>query len=158
VVDYYCDTQPEAGAYCIHCTGIDRYNAIAFDFKPDKDLTQLVQKGCTLDLWVRGNSPGAQIEVRFLDTKTADPKDHPWRMGTAIDQKTAAWDGQWHHVQILLKSLKDRGSWDGAWFNPQGLFDWAAVDRFEIVSEYHDFVGMDFWFDDIRVADPPGTR
>jgi endoglucanase len=156
-VDFYCDTQPAGGMYCIYCTGIDRYNAIAFDFHPDKDLTQLVQKGCTLDLWVRGNSPGARVEVRFLDTKTADPTDHPWRMGKAIDQTNAAWDGQWHRVQIPLKSFVDRGSWDGAWFNPQGLFDWAAVDRFEIVSEYHSLVGMDFWFDDIRVANAPGV-
>ena len=157
-VDFYCDTQPEAGAYCIHCTGIDRYNAIAFDFRPDKDLTQLVQKGCTLDFWVRGNSPGAKFDVRFLDTKTADPKDHPWRMRATIDQKVAAWDGQWHHVQIPLKSFTEHGSWDGTWFTPQGLFDWAAVDRFEIVSEHHSFAGMDFWFDDIRVANPPGSR
>ena len=76
-------------------------------------------------------------------------------MTATIDQKIAAWDGQWHHVQIPLKSFVDRGSWDdNAWFSPQGLFDWSAVDRFEIVSEYHDFVGMQFWFDDIRVTKP----
>jgi hypothetical protein len=28
------------------------------------------------------------------------------------------------------------------------------VDRLEIVAEYHDFVGMQFWFDDLRVTDP----
>jgi endoglucanase len=157
-LDFYCNTVPADGVYCIYCTGFDRYNAIGFDFRPDKDLTLLVQKGCMLDLWVRGDTPGAQVEVRFIDTKTSDPRDHPWRMGMAIDQKMVAWNGQWHHVQIPLKSFIDRGSWDNAWFNPQGLFDWSAVDRFEIVSEYHDFVGMQFWFDDIRVTAPPGVR
>lgn len=157
-LDLYCDTAPQDGVYCIRCTGFDRYNAIGFDFKPDRDLTVLVPAGYLLDFWVRGDTPGAQIEVRFLDTKTADPRDHPWRMGMAIDQKLVAWDGQWRHVQIPLKSFVDRGSWDNAWFNPQGLFDWSAVDRFEIVSEYHDFVGMQFWFDDIRVAKPSGGR
>ncbi len=33
-----------------------------------------------------------------------------------------------------------------------------AVDRFEIVSEYHDFVGMQFWFGEIRITKPPGVR
>ena len=157
-LDFYCNTVPADGVYCIYCTGFDRYNAIGFDFRPDKDLTLLVQKGGMLDLWVRGDTPGAQVEVRFIDTKTSDPRDHPWRMGMAIDQKMVAWDGQWHHVQIPLKSFVERGSWDNAWFNPQGAFDWSAVDRFEIVSEYHNFVGMQFWFDDLRVTNPPGVR
>jgi endoglucanase len=157
-VDFYWDAEPAEGAYCIYCTGIARYNAIAFDFRPDKDLTALVQNGCALEFWVRGDTPGARFEVRFLDTKTDDPRDHPWRMGTAIDGKTAAWDGQWHQVRIPLENLLDRGSWDNGWFNPQGAFNWAAVDRFEIVAEYQDFAGVQFWFDDLRVTDPPRVR
>ena len=47
---------------------------------------------------------------------------------------------------------------DPLFFYPQGVFNWAAVDRFEIVSEYHDFVGMQFWFDDLRVTKPAGAR
>jgi endoglucanase len=157
-VDFYYDADPAEGAYCIFCTGIARYNAIAFDFRPDQDLTLLVQNGSALELWVRGDTPSARIEVRFLDTKTSDPRDHPWRMGAAIDSKTAPWDGQWHRVSIPLKSFVERGSWDNAWFNPVGAFNWAAVDRFEIVSEYHDWVGMQFWFDDLRVTDPARVR
>jgi endoglucanase len=157
-LDFYWDVAPADGAYCVYCTGFGQYNTIGFDFKPDKDLTVLVQKGYLLDLWVRGDTPGARFDVRFLDTKTTDPRDHPWRMTAVIDQKYGAWDGQWRHVQIPLKSFVDRGSWDNAWFNPQGAFNWAAVDRFEIVAEYHDFVGMQFWFDDIRVAKAAGVR
>jgi endoglucanase len=158
ILDLYCDIVPAQGAYCIYCTGFDRYNAIGFDFRPDKDLKTLLQMGYMLDFWVRGDTPGARIEVRFIDTKTANAGDHPWRMGMAIDRNIAPWDGQWHHVQVPLKSFQERGSWDNAWFNPQGVFNWAAVDRFEIVSEYHDFVGMQFWFDDIRVVKPSGGR
>lgn len=157
-LDYYCDTQPADGAYCIHCSGFDQYGAIALDFKPDRDLTQLVAKGDSLEFWVRGNSPAARFDVRFLDTKTADPADHPWRMRKTIDQKVAPWDGQWHKVQIPLKSFTEHGSWDGTWLTPQGRFDWAAVDRFEIVAEHHSFAGIDFWFDDIRIVDPAGSR
>jgi endoglucanase len=157
VLDFYCDTEPAEGAYCIRCTGFDRYNSIAFDFRPDKDLTYLVQQGASLEFQVRGDSPGARFDVRFLDTKTDDPQDHPWRMRATIDQTVAAWDGQWHRVQIPLTSFREHGSWDGTWFNPQGLFDWSAADRFEIVSEHHSFAGMNFWFDEVRITDPPGT-
>jgi endoglucanase len=157
-VDFYCDTVPAAGAYCIRCTGFDRYSSIGFDFRPDKDLTVLVKMGYLLDFWVRGDTPGARFDVRFIDTKTTDPQDHPWRMTATIDQNTAAWDAKWHHVQIPLRGFVDRGSWDNAWFLPQGAFDWSAVNRFEIVSEYHDFVGMQFWFDSIRITSPPGAR
>jgi endoglucanase len=157
-LDYYWDLTPAAGAYCIFCTGIARYNSIGFDFRPNKNLTWLVENGSSLELWVRGDTPGSRIEVRFLDTKTTDPDDHPWRMGAALDATLVPWDGQWHRVQIPLKSLAERGSWDNAWFNPRGAFDWTAVDSFEIVSEYHDFVGRQFWFDEIRIAHPPGVR
>jgi hypothetical protein len=32
----------------------------------------------------------------------------------------------------------------------------ATVDRFEVVAEYHDLVGMRFFFDEIRVPNPAG--
>ena len=157
-LDFYCDTLPKNGLYCIRCTGFDRYNNIGFDLRPNKDLTFLVSSGYVLDFWVRGDTPGARFDVRFLDTKTADPADHPWRKNATIDQTIAPWDGQWHHVQIPLQSFVDGGSWDNTWFPPPGSFDWSAVDCFQIVSEYHDFVGMQFWFDDIRIAPAPGSR
>ena len=153
-VDFYCAAGPAEGAYCLYCTGLARYNHITFDFRPDKDLTLLVQGGSALQLWVRGDTPNASVEVRFVDTKTSDPRDHPWRMGTAIDSAIVRWDGEWHQVRIPLKNLQDRGAWDSAWFNPPGAFDWAAADWFQIVAEYHDFVGVQFWFDGLRVTDP----
>jgi endoglucanase len=158
-LDFYCDVAPAVGAYCIYCTGFDRYNLIGFDFRPDRDLTELAQRGYLLEFWVRGDTPGARFEVRFLDSKTADPQDHPWRMASTIDQSIAPWDSAWHRVQIPLRNFVDRGSWDdNTWFLPRGAFDWSAVSRFEIVAEYHSLVGMQFWFDEIRVAKPPGAR
>jgi endoglucanase len=155
-LDFYCSVAP--ADYCIYCTGFDRYNFVGFQFRPTKDLTVLVQKGYVLDFWVAGDTPGARFDVRFLDTKTGDPQDHPWRMNVTIDQSLVAWDGQWHHVQIPLRSFVAGGSWDNAWFPPPGLFDWSAVDRLAIVAEYHSFAGMRFWFDDIRIAKGPGSR
>jgi endoglucanase len=157
-LDYYCTTAPAEGLYCISCAGLARYDAIVFDFRPNKDMSLLAQKGSALEFWVRGGVPGAKLEVRFVDTKTSDPQDHPWRMGATLDEKQTTWDSQWHRVQIPLKDFVDRGSWDNGWFNPQGAFNWAAVDRFEIVAEYHDLTGMQFWFDTLRVTDPVGVR
>lgn len=153
-IDFYCDADPTAGAYCISFTGCDRYGTIGFDFKPDKDLSVLASTGRLLDFWVRGDTPGTRFDIRFIDTKTADPQDHPWRMTATIDESVAVWDGRWNRVQIPLRDFADGGSWDdGVWLNPRGRFDWSAVNRFEIVAEHHDFVGMQFWFDDIRVTE-----
>jgi endoglucanase len=155
VVDFYSETDPAGGRYCIYWTGVPQYSNIGFAFKPVKDMTCLVGDGSTFDFRVRGDSPGAKFDVRFIDTKTDDPNDHPWRMRLTIDETLAAWDGEWKHLRIPLSRFTEHGSWDdNQWFNPQGLFDWAAADRFEIVSEHQDLKGIQFWFDDVRVTDP----
>ncbi|MBN1362573.1 MAG: glycoside hydrolase family 5 protein [Sedimentisphaerales bacterium] len=152
-LDYYCDSEPAEGNYCLSCTGLAQYNAIAFDFRPDKDLAWLARWHSALEFWVRGDTPGARFEARFLDSKSSET-DRPWRRGAAVDETMVLWDGQWHLVRIPLSDLTERGAWDDGWYNPQGLFDWTAVDRFEIVAEYHDLVGINFWFDALRLTDP----
>ncbi len=153
-LDYFDQTNPVEGSYCIYCTGLARYNHIGFNFWPDRDLTLLVQEGYALEFWVRGDSPGTSFDVRFVDSKTDDPVDHPWRMRKTINESLATWDGQWQLVRIPLSDFTEHGSWDdGSWFNPQGNFDWSAVDRFEIVAEHHDFEGIQFWFDDIQITE-----
>jgi endoglucanase len=49
-----------------------------------------------------------------------------------------------------LDQLEEKGSYDNAWFPPQGIFDWTAVDKLEIVAEQMALTGINFWFDDIR--------
>ena len=107
-----------------------------------------------LDFWIRCNDPDAKIDIRFVDTKTDDPDDHPWRMRYTVDQNIAIWDNQWNHLQIPLSAFSEHGSYDNGWYNPIGAFDWSAVDRFEIVPEYGDLTGIHFYFDDIRVVGP----
>jgi endoglucanase len=158
LIDFYSETGPERGRNCILWTGAPRYTDIGFSFKPIRDLSRLVERGYALDFWVRGDSPGARFDVRFIDTKTEDPSDHPWRMRMTVDNTLASWDGEWKHLQIPLGRFTEQGSWDGSWYNPLGLFDWRAVDRFEIVSEHSDLKGVRFWFDDIRVLNPRGEE
>ena len=154
IVDYYSEDKPVRGRYCIYWTGVSQYNHIGFNFQPIKDLSVLVDNGYAIDFWVRGDSPGAQFDIRFIDTKTDDPDDHPWRMRMTIDETMSTWDGEWNHLQIPLSDFTEHGSWDNEWFSPRGDFDWAAVDLFQIVAEYYNLTGIRFWFDNIRVVDP----
>ncbi len=153
--DLYWDIEPADGQYCIYWTGSDRYCHIGFDFKPNKDLSQLVEQGYCIDFWIRGDTPGSSLDIRFMDTDTG-LEDHPWRMRLTIDESLATWDGTWQHVQVPLADFIEQGAWENNWYNPQGLFDWTAVDRLEIVSEHHDLAGINFWFDQIQVS-YPGT-
>ncbi|MCI0514008.1 glycoside hydrolase family 5 protein, partial [candidate division KSB1 bacterium] len=157
IIEYYSAAAPVRGKYCIYCTEVDQYNHIGFKFKPIKDLAGLVNRGYALDFWVRGDTPGAKLDLRFIDTKTSTPADHPWRMRTTLDRTKVAWDGAWHHLQIPLTSFTEHGSWDNGWFNPQGDFDWKAVEYFQIVAEHHALKGMKFWFDQMRIVDPRVT-
>jgi hypothetical protein len=110
-----------------------------------------------LDLYIKGDNPEALIDLRFIDTKTGDPGDHPWRMRYTIDGGVADLDGSWQHLQLPLKDFSEHGAWDGGWYEPVGAFDWSEIDRFEIVAEHHTLEGTSFWFDQIRLADPNST-
>ena len=152
-IDFYSSNLPNNGHYCIYWNGFDQYNAIGFEFSPVKDLTRLVSEGYAIDLMVRGNMAGIKFDIRFIDTKTDDPTDHPWRMGVTIDETVAAWDKKWHHVHIPLTLFNERGSWDSnTWYNPEGKFDWAATDRLEISTEYSGTEGKQLWFDNIYIT------
>jgi endoglucanase len=154
VLDFYSENNPAIGYFCIHWAGIKQYHPLTFKFSPIRDLSILVDEGFAIDFWIRCNDPDAKIDIRFLDTKTDDPGDRPWRMRYTIDRNVAVWNGQWNHLQIPLNEFSEMGSWDNdSWHNPVGAFDWTATERFEIVPEYGDLEGIHFYFDDIRVVD-----
>lgn len=101
---------------------------------------------------MRGKSPGAKFDLRFTDTKTTVATDHPWRMNFTMDETTAPWDGKWHKVYLPLSLFSEGGSWDNTWYNANGLFDWKAIDRFDLVAEQGSLVGKAFWFDNIQLT------
>lgn len=146
VINYYWENNPYSDNYCIYWTDGSQYNFIGFDFTPNKDMTYLLKNNYSVDFWVKGDAPGSQFNIRFIDTKTDDPGDHPWRMIYTIDQQIADWNNTWQHIHIPLKNFSEQGSWDNnAWYNPVGDFDWTAVDRFEIVAEHSDMTGIIFF-------------
>ncbi|MHC4190065.1 MAG: glycoside hydrolase family 5 protein [Planctomycetota bacterium] len=158
ILDYYSEDNPASGDFCIHWTGVNQYQSISFRFTPIKDLSVLVDGDFAVDFWIRCSEPDAKIDIRFVDTKTDDPGDRPWRMRYTIDRNVAVWNSQWNHLQIPLNAFSEMGSWDDGWHSPIDAFDWTATERFEIVPEYGDLKGIHFYFDDIRVVkpDPPG--
>jgi endoglucanase len=151
-LNYYTEDEPNNGIYCISWTGADQYNTIGFDFIPDKDLSELLPEGYALDLMVRGYSPATSFDVRFLDTKTTDPDDHPWRMRVTVDTGMTVFDSRWHHLHIPLSLFTEHGAWDISWYSPEGKFDWKAIDRFEIVSEHQNLINKNLWFDNIHIT------
>ncbi len=157
IIDYY-SSDAQTGKYSIYWTGSKQYSGPGFNFNPDKDLSKLVANNYELDFWVKGDTPGTKFQIRFIDTKTADAADHPWRKSYDIDQSKVTWNGTWQHVKIPLKSFRETGSWDNnAWFNPAGRFDWKAVDRLEFISEFGALGTQKIWFDEIVINGIPIT-
>ena len=101
---------------------------------------------------VRCDSPETEFDMRFVDTDTEDPNDHPWRMIYKIDNTIVDWDGTWQTVSVKLSDFIDIGAWeDDTWYDPQGDFDWTKIDRFEIATEYHSLENISLEFDQIRI-------
>ncbi len=158
IINYYNTEYPFAGNYSLRWSDGDQYNFIGFDFKPDKDMSYLEVNSYVINFSIRGNTPGAKFDIRFLDTKTSEPGDHPWRMRYIITDIIASWDGEWHPVSIPLSSFTEHGSWDNnTWYNPIGAFEWQAIDRFEIVAEQSSLNGIEFNFDNIRITNTPAS-
>ncbi|MFH1195051.1 MAG: cellulase family glycosylhydrolase [bacterium] len=151
--NFYNDDDPAIGNFSLTWTGANQYDAIVFDFLPDKDLSRLLDEDFVFDFWFKGDNLNIAFDIRFIDTKTDVPEDHPWRMRYTINSTVVDINNEWQHIQIPLKEFSEHGSWDDGWFNPIGDFDWKAVDRFEIVAEHKNLPNQ-LWFDDIKIYNP----
>ncbi len=143
----------------ISWSGANQYQAINFDFRPNKDLSTLVSNDFAVDFFIRSSvmAEGDALDVRFMDTKTQDTGDRPWRMVYRVSPGMSDQIG-WKHVHIPLKDFAETGSWDNnQWYDPRGLFDWQAVDRLEFVSEQGGLVGT-LDLDHIQVTDRDTAR
>ncbi|MCF8360647.1 MAG: cellulase family glycosylhydrolase [Prolixibacteraceae bacterium] len=158
-LSYYSENHSNSGNYCIEWSGAEQYNTITFDFSPDKDLSLLVDEGYALSLVLRGDNPNGQYDIRFIDTKTDDPDDHPWRSRFVVNNSKVDWDGQWHKLFIPLSDFDEQGSWDvDTWYNPVGDFDWSAIDKLEIVTEYGSQGEYTLWVDDVVITNMDTTQ
>ncbi len=158
LLDFYSLDRPNNGHFCLKWADASQYRQIGFDFKPDKDLSRLVSEGYALDMIVRSDISDLKFDIRFIDTKTDEPGDHPWRMVYTIDPQMITPDSKWHHLFIPLSDFTEGGSWDDGWYNPEGKFDWTQVDRFEVSNEYDIFGEGKIWFDNIHVTNMDTAR
>jgi len=145
------------GDFCISWSNASQYESISFNFKPNKNLTKLVNENYYLTLWIKGNNPNSKIDLRFIDTKTDVPEDHPWRIRHTITNGNVKMDNQWHALNIPLSEFLEHGAWENnisTWFVPKGEFDWSAIDVFEIVAEEQGLANTNFWFDKIELTHP----
>lgn len=156
-VDFYATTLPLEGHRSILWSGSSRYGSVALQFRPVRDLSLLAAAGYALDFWIKCDFADTRIDLRFIDSKSTTPGDHPWRMSFTLDHAAGKYDGQWHHLQIPLRSFRESGSWDDGWFNPVGKFDWHAIQRLEWAAEHHDLAGIQLWIDRVRIVDPQVT-
>lgn len=159
ILNYYAPHQPNNDDYCIHWAKVNQYGTITLDFKPDKDLSQLKNQGYALDLFVRGDVVGTQFQIRFLDTDTNDSNDRPWRMATNINTSNIPMDKRWHHLRVPLQSFTEQGAFENnTFYNPEGKFDWTAIDRLEIVAEFQALDDENIWFDNIMINNQDTAR
>ena len=149
----YSSENPRVGNYNIRWTQALQYEMLGFNFSPDRDFSQLVNGNYVLTFWVKGMGTAKTFDVRFVDSKTDVPEDHPWRISKTITSTDITWDGNWQYIQIPLNDFVESGSWDGAWFEPAGLFDWSDIDELQVVAEHSDLGTSELSFDDIRIVD-----
>mgnify|MGYP002640374384 CR=1 FL=1 len=152
-IELFNQESPRMGNYCLRWSGAVQYDYASFDFNGYRDLTRLLDDDYVLAFWIKGLGAPTPFDVRFVDTKTDVPEDHPWRMTYTLDNAELNWDGEWQYIQIPLASMNETGSWDGAWFESEGLFDWTAIDNFQLVAERGAFNESQLWLDDIRIVD-----
>ncbi|MBN2103370.1 cellulase family glycosylhydrolase [bacterium] len=155
--NFYHTDSPASGDYCITWADANQYDNLSFRFSPVKDFTCLLNESFWLEMQIRGSMEAARIDLRFVDTDTDDPDDHPWRMRYTIDNRILDWDGTWQTITIPLTDFREHGAWEDTWFDSKGEFDWARIEFFEIVAEHHDLQGIELAFDEIRVTDESGS-
>jgi endoglucanase len=149
-ISYYSQDSPNNGNYCIRWEDGARYQHIGLDLQPNKDLSQLYAQNYALDFIFRGTAP-LSFDIRFVDTDTG-PEDHPWRMRYNIDESVVPFDSRWHHLHIPLADFIEGGAWEEEWFPPEDKFDWASIDRLEIVAEHEDMGNAKLWFDNLYIS------
>ena len=155
------EDDPISGTYCLSIFYPGQWQAADFFFPLFLDMSQLVEDGYLLDLFIRCDFEDAHIEPRFEDANE-DLEERPWRMNYHVDNSVVPFDGEWQRVTVPLADMVDMGAWDPddrTWYGgAQGLVDWAEVQRFQLVSETAAQPDAEIYLDRIRVVSPTAVE
>ncbi len=136
--------------HCIHLSNLKRYETLVFEFKPERDFTNLVKDDYSLEFLVKADKDISFV-IRFVNSEKN--VNFPWRMGITIDNKKVQFNGKWQKVKILLKDFEEMGAWsNNRWFSPRNLFNWKYISKLEVVSEEKDLENIDLFLDDIKIT------
>jgi len=153
--DLYYREEPAQGKHCILLKDPLEYNNIGFSFTSFRDISDLVKQDANLNFKIKGNRVGTEIRIRFTDTDTDDPEDHPWKKEYILQENNVTWDDQWHDISIPLNSFWESGATeDGVKYEQEGKFDWSAVKRFDLSVGSQKLVGAHILFDNIHIMIP----
>lgn len=151
-LNFYSEDRPNNDDYCIRWAGAAQYNSINLNIKPDLDLSQLRNGEYALDFFMRSTNSNVALDLRFLDSKK-NSTDRPWRIRKVLTSSEMNGNNEWQHFHLRLRDFTEHGAWDdNTWFNPEGKFNWAEIDRLEIVTEEGAFGLTEFWFDNIIIT------
>jgi len=153
-LNMYSSINPRHGNYCMAWANANQYNNLSFHFEYPRDLNYLIESEYLLTLWIRPSGTPKTLDIRFVDSHTAIPEDHAWRMSASINANALEWNGEWQYVQIPLGDMVEAGAYDnGSYYPPQGLFDWGSIQILQLVAEQNDLIGTEFAFDAIKIVD-----
>ncbi len=162
VLDIYSMESPHSGKCSIRWKNDILYGSICFWFAREMDLSALAAQGYALEFMMRTRSKGWKLQAFFGMTgnteniiRTTTKSDIPWRIGAELSESLVPGDGLWHKVRIPLSAMRETGAYKVATktsYPPKGKFSWSRIADFYISASFHPLSGMEFNFDDIRIA------
>ncbi|MBK7979627.1 MAG: cellulase family glycosylhydrolase [Ignavibacteriae bacterium] len=143
----FSNTITAEGKYSIQWENPERYSNLSFDFLPNLDLDDFVNKAALVFSIKFTND--SKIDVRLIDSKNNNRNDHSWRRRFTITSNDL---NKWQKIRIPLNQFEENGAFEnGKWLMPENKFDWKDIDKLEFVAEHESLFGKTIYLDDIQI-------
>lgn len=128
---------PESKEKIINVTNMKGYGSLHIDFMENVDFTSLVFDNYNLVLEIKNDS-ASPFNLQIWLQNSGVNTEYEWRMNRNLSSREIPNDGQYHKIEIPLKSMSDVGAWDNqnsTWINGKKKFNWADVKEFVISNQ-----------------------